>query len=262
MTIIFDELEYSKNLLDPNSTIEVKNKDIYILGKYFRYLGMKDKEIEKNLLEFCNKRMENFNEQMEYKIIERAVNNSKKQNLRIYHPVYVTKKELDNIRLLNDNKLEKILFTMLVLSRCDRMYLGKTDSNYFVNNKFSYICHFSHVYAKKIDQIKFKKYLFDLGYIDALINTKNLKGRCKDSFKLYFADENSEKLIYIYDIYNLIKYYPFYCIKCGKITEKKSNSQKMCEECFTKNRKYQENERVKNYNKTLRKSNKVSINDE
>ena len=36
-------------------------------------------------------------------------------------------------------------------------------------------------------------------------------------------DDNSEAIIFIDDMENIIDYYPFSCEKCGKIIDKKSN---------------------------------------
>ena len=245
MSFIFNELEYAESLLEYGPKKSIKNNDLYILGRYYSYMGYDLKEIRNGVESFLKKYNTGYNEVLFSNQLDKIVKDSVKIPLRIPKPVYITKNEINKIRSVHNYKMEKILFVLLVVSRYYKLMRDKEYNGYYVNQTFSSILSLAHVYAKKSDKEIMQHVLRDLGFIRPIEPDGIHKSNGKDNLQLLYDDENSEKTIYITDMNKIIEFYPFFCSVCGKITEKKSNRQKMCDECFYKNRREYENERMR-----------------
>ena len=116
--LVFDEVEYAKNLLEKGFEGFVSLKDLSIIAKYLREeenLGFK--KIEKRLIEFCVKYNPSFNVVKNAKFIQRAVASARNYNLRRPEAIIITKAEIEKIRSINNWQYEKVLFVMLVIAK-------------------------------------------------------------------------------------------------------------------------------------------------
>ena len=97
--------------------------DIKLLIKYWRYHGVTDKEDLKLLLENYLRKFSPFFESLllvnqdRQKLIYKIIGETKNQKLRIPVPVPVTENELTFCHSAKNHRLEKILFSALVLSK-------------------------------------------------------------------------------------------------------------------------------------------------
>ena len=236
MTLIIDEYSYALHLLEYGFSGYMKWQDLLILAKYYRHLGESTQSISKKLVEYSQKFNSEYNDIVFSDKIESAVRTSKKQNLRIPQPVFITQNELDSMRIVNNYRYEKILFVMLVLSRNNKMFNNNLGGDYYINQKFSTILSLAKVYMRKEERNKLKNSFFVLGLIDAPSPIKIPKDK-RDNFKLLFADENSEKILWVKDLNNIVDFYFPYCQSCGKQIDRKSNRQKFCDECWMERNK-------------------------
>jgi hypothetical protein len=234
MTIkILNELSHAEYLLEHGFTRYMYGGDLFILAKYFRYLGMNECEVEDNLVKFCEKFEPSFEMDTGYKTIDWNLKKSKKYGLRVPVDVPITKEELEKIRNLNNYRYEKVLFTLLVLAKYSKLtdgFLGdrRTDEDnsrfYYFNGRFNFILKNAHVSEKKNENIK--NILVKSGFIEQTYNGKE--------YKILFTkveDINKHEVL-INNIDLLITFYPFYCQKCGKIIFKSNNRHKYCFDCW------------------------------
>jgi hypothetical protein len=242
MMRIFDELKEAEWLIKNGFRKGFNTFEIGLVAKYYRYINLKEKEVKENTFEFCKKYYPVYNEILDYPIIERQIRKSKKYKLRIPVDVPITENELNIIKSLHNYRHEKILFTMLFLAKYEKLtnISNKTEvnKNYYSNQKLSTIYKLSHTSKKKNENIRNILYKKEL-IIDVDVNI----------FLLKFVDyqDTSEIKIVINNVDDIISFYPPYCEICGKILEKKSNSHKLCNNCFENKRQLKKNEWRRNY---------------
>lgn len=234
MIKIFDELEYALNLLK-NGFSSHYGIDIMILVKYYKYIGYRNNEVKKEVISFCKKFDPNFN----LFLFESKIDNIIKKtngNLRIPIDIPVTEKEVEKIKELKNFRYEKILFTMLVFAKYNKLTnnspKGNLTEKYFYNGKLSHLFRIAHSSQKKNENIGYVFY--QNGYISDI--------RKKDTFIINFTDmaDNSPVKILVNDIKNTYKFWKSYCVECGEYMEKRSNSHILCKKCY-KNRKKEQN---------------------
>lgn len=171
MNIILDELNYAERLLAHGFSRYMRMKDLIVLAKYFRYLGKNDLEVKGELLNFCNKFIDEFTESIYAEKIEKALIVSSKVGLRVCADVPVTERELQMIRKLKNYRYEKVLFTMLVLGKY--YYLTNPGNKnarvnrYYVNLDPKEILRRSRTSLKRGENIFHR--LYRLGLLDAVM---------------------------------------------------------------------------------------------
>lgn len=244
--MIFDELSEANNLLKNKDVDFFRIKDLTILAKYFRHVGMDWKETETNLLNFCKSQNVAKYDESRYYLIERALRGAKKYKLRVPTVCSITREELKRIETLQNPKAERILFVILCLTK----YLDATD---IIINKKQYdekklIC-----WTKSGIIFKMARYsnnFFDrnmlLGDIErtSLIKTIFNKSSTKTGIVLNVYYPESEPIIYFNNPENVYKLYKAYkdgkimkCSECGLTTIKNSNRQLLCDRCWVERRK-------------------------
>jgi hypothetical protein len=238
--LIFDEKKHALNLLKNGfSTSYINFNDLCILAKYFKYIGKNRTQIRKNLQDFCIKFGQEYNEVLFRDRLENAIRQSQKYGIRIPIDINVTETELEKIKNIGDYKRQKILFVMLVIAK----YFKYTDSrlqdkrkrintNFYVNENFIDIIELANVNIQRLER---RDILYDLEQ-SGLISTKGNK-RDDIYFLINFIDEESDIAIVINNIDDIVKFYPVYCEKCGKIIRDKSKRHNFCENCYKEYRK-------------------------
>jgi hypothetical protein len=219
--VILDELSYAQNLLFGSTPPTISGNDLVILSKYYKYMGQNKKEIENNLKSYCHKLDPYFNDCMFEDYLKRSISISEKHELKLPKEIPITINEISKIKELKNFRYEKVVFILLAVSK----FLNNGVSEYYINYGFNSMLRMAHTNQKKGENIA--KYLLDLGYI------MPIDGRYNTAYKIVFTNpsENSDIAFQILDINNILFYYPFYCEKCGKQIEKKSNNHKICTDC-------------------------------
>ena len=236
--MIFCEKEYAENLLQKGFKTFMSQRDLSILAKYFKYLGKSQPEIEKELIDFCYKHNPDFNEVIfDYKI-NKALNASKKYDLRIFTDVNITKREMDTIRAINNYQYQKILFVLLAISK----YFDKNKNEYYTKTRFPSLLKYAKVYYNKQQKIEALNYLNSTN----LINTTY-----QGSYRINYVDnlDDAENIIIISDMDNMIDFFPSYCSCCGKqIIKKYKQKYNLCDDCYHDKRKKDVLNNVNNHN--------------
>lgn len=223
---IFNELEYAEKLLQHGFTKSQTKGELIILAKYYRYTGVENfEELKNKIIEFCKKYNKEFVEYIYIDDIEYAIRRSEKNSLRIPQDIPITRNELERIRSLKNYRYEKVLFILLVLGKYFKITnTGKksTSSTYYIPSMpFNNIFRLAHVTQKKNENILY--YLYKNEFIGNNYVT--------DSIFLKFTnvEDNSDVEFYVTNINDIIKFYPKYCLICGKKIE---DNKKYHLECF------------------------------
>lgn len=251
----FDEVRDAEILYNhgfPNGNIDYSQ--MYLVAKYIREtFNYGEIRLEKALIDFCQKYDKTFNPVIEEEAIKKWVKSAMEYNLRKIENVSVTKKEIDFIKQIKNEREKKALFAMLVLAKALKkggIKRHKPDSK--PSNKY-YIR-----YSNFIDIIRLTK-LNNMREIDLA----NIIFKHKEHFTFYkpekelirinFIDKNQTNDIVISKLDNLMDYFhnlfsdnktiknygehKSKCISCGKEILKNSNRQKKCKECAMNERR-------------------------
>jgi hypothetical protein len=252
--MVFYEKKRAKILLEQGTQSFVTYEDLSILAKYFKYIGKNKIQIEKSLIEFCEKNICNFNEILFRGKIEDAIKSCDKFGIRLHIDVPITSNELDTIKNCGDYKRQKILFTMLVVAKYfkynDTRLIPKKnnahDDDFYVNIKWLDILKMAKVNVSKLER---RDIIYDLEQSELVTIIKRRQGGV--SFQVNFIDENSEPIITIDDMDNVISFYYFNCEKCGKPIKDRAKRHDLCEDCFLARKKELTKLRVRKHRKNV-----------
>lgn len=228
--MIFCEKQYAEDLLKYGFTGFMSQRDLNILARYFKSIGKNKKQIRSDLIEFCKKYNQGFNEFLFETQIRRAIDSSQKYKIREHIEISISEKEMDIIRAVKNFNKEKILFVMISIAKYFKFnHVGqeKQSPHFYVNAKFSQIAKMARVNISKKER---NQILFDLNE-SGLIET-NLFG----AFKINFVDNENEEII-IKDMNNIISFFPIFCSSCNKKMDKKLPRHDMCKECYQEKRR-------------------------
>jgi hypothetical protein len=232
MSLIFDEYTYAVNLLKNGFQDYLRGTQLLVLAKYFFYLGQSKKVVRENILNFTLTYDPYFNDVLNGHRIDKAIKNATKKSLRFSQDVLVTENEIEKIKSLKNNKIERILFVLLVIARKSNMDRNAEKENYYVNSKFSTILSLSRVYLKKDEREDVRNNLNNSGILE-IQEPNDISTRTGiDGYQLFYADKNSGSCILVTDLNDIVSFYPQFCERCGKIIERKSNRQKLCPDCW------------------------------
>lgn len=240
--MVFYEEKRAKILLEQGTQSFVTYEDLSVLAKYFKYIGKNKIQIEKSLIEFCEKNICNFNEILFRGKIEDAIKSCDKFGIRLHIDVPITNNELEIIKNCGDYKRQKILFVMLVVAKYfkyndTRLTQKKNDNHdddFYVNIKWLDILKMAKVNVSKLER---RDIVYDLEQSElvTIIKRRNNK-KNGTSFQVNFIDENSEPTIIINNMDDIISFYFFNCEKCGKPIKDRAKRHDLCEECYKKKR--------------------------
>ncbi len=234
MNTILDEFVYAEKLLKSGLTRFMSGKDIRILIKYYRHIGVEEDKLYEKIVNYLKKIYSDYPEPIYQNFINRIIITSKKYNLIISEPVPFRKNELEKIRTLKNYRLEKLLFTILILSKYDFIMKSKNEdykndyNNYTLNLKDSTVLRFAKISKKKDEDLFHELILSGL--------MKHVRGGGFDVI-LFDRDDTSDILFYVEDINNIWSYYKPYCEICGIEIEKRNNRHSLCNECYKINYK-------------------------
>lgn len=228
--ILFDEKERFDELTECDDGFAFTQKDFMILIKRYRYLGIKDEEINKFLYD-------NF-----HGVHSDRINKAfKSARGLVYEPVkeiIIYKEELDIIQKQLDYNLQRLMFIILCLCK----FQNNKNKNYlyFKNNSnisLAKILQISNV--KSVDRKrKIKNFvpLAQQGYIDTV----------NGEFQILYYKETGTPIMKFVPYNDMIYEYRSYigdrvirCDECGKWIYKRGNKTKYCLDCakIIKNRK-------------------------
>ena len=125
--MIFNEKEFGKFLYEHQADTILPPKtysvwELTILAKYLRQeLKKSEKEIKNGIIKFCNLNYPGFDSDVEYEKINKVMIECYKTDLRKCTPVPITKSEWENIQKCSTEKIQKLLFAILAISKFNRL---------------------------------------------------------------------------------------------------------------------------------------------
>ena len=79
----YNEQEYGKKIYDDGFQTDFVRYELVVLVKYLKSIGMKKKETEVFLYEFCEKYIISFNKIKYYKVIDGAIRDGRRGNNKL-----------------------------------------------------------------------------------------------------------------------------------------------------------------------------------
>lgn len=228
MKMILDEYEYVQKMIKEKRFLDkpMSSTDINILAKYYRWCeGLTGNKLKNEVINFCEKATNIYNDISYESRIDYACNLSKKLKLRVPKPVYLTLTEIDIIKNieLNEN-IKKTLFGMLCLSKYYKITSIKItkNENEINSDKLYYNRPISDVLMlMKIRLNKAQRY----GLMYELQHSKLVNARYNGNYEILFYDTIGEQKYEIKYIEDILMYYEIImknkenltiCSKCGK----------------------------------------------
>ena len=231
-----NEYTYAENLLNkqdlkacdlgdkPSSTLN-------LLARYYREIGKNDDEIKELLSDFLNRCLKDkYKESKWIDSIFYQVVKSKKYNLKKVDNVIVTKSEMEIIQSVKGKSKQKVLFTLLVLSK---YYNAVSDKNKnWTNLEYKKIFKLANVQLSIQNQALLINDLYNCGFVNV---SKNVG---KPNIQVNFVDNESDTVLTITRLKDLGKEYLMFCgedyircQKCGTLVKNYKNTNKYCKTC-------------------------------
>lgn len=241
MLVLNENTHFKK--LNENGFEKYPNKrDLLVLCKeWLKEKEYSNEQLKHKMIEFCK----NFNSQFNIVKTENLFINvlkdiNKENKFEFNSSIKITKKEINELKQIDNFKKQKIMFVILSLAKW-------RNANYiYLNNgssiKVSDIFELAKVKCTKKEQFKILHELNEIGFIDI-----QLKPILKCMIPICDCELNAINEIEFDIDDNLIFYWEKYvlphCEICGKPFERKSNRQKYCVKCA----KFVKNEQNKSY---------------
>lgn len=233
---IFDEKSEIENMINKNC---VNKKNIReTINKIARYnyfvLDMDADDNYNAILGYITDNNSDTSEESLYSIIDECIRRAPKRPLRVIDDIIITKEELAFIKNIDNNTIERILFSLLATAK----YLNAINSN-DLNTAYlttSEIFKIAKVAVTKEKKIEIMQYLYGGGFIEpstcATTTAKKLTYVYNDgepALKLNAAEYRDLGYTYMAQIYP--KHYRR-CAVCGKyIKIQKGKDIRVCNDC-------------------------------
>lgn len=227
----YDEEAYAKRVYENGFTDNFFNlKEALLVAKHIRNaFGYGDTRVKNCLIEFCitHSKHLSFQHGRDWRMINNVVKNSREPFKKPQKNIFITENEIHAINRLSSYSRRKMLFVLLVLAK-------KKD------NKIS-LYRAKEIRKYSMSRISNRQILENISYF----SRKGFFRVVGESYVCQFSDYDSSNAIFEIDDRNIfdlkkifVEYFgkeTFFCIQCGSLTEKKSNSQKRCDDCKVKN---------------------------
>ncbi len=249
--MIFYDKKRAEEILENGFSSFMSFEELFILAKYFRdEEGENDREIKDSLNDFCARHQSGFNEVLSRKKIASAIRSSKKNKLRTDIEININKKELDSIKMLKSHNLQKILFVMLSIAKYLKANYIPKNKDKEDNNKY-YVYSYNFIKILKMAKVNVSKHkrkllLYELeqsGFITTYPN---------GYFEVNIACDDSDTIITLNSLDDIIDHYVITCDACGKILDNVSKMHCMCTECYKKKRLEDVNKNVKKHTEKVK----------
>lgn len=245
MSLILNEVKQAKSILSSGEIGKKPSATLFLIAKYYRqYLKYSQKETIIELDKFMSKYYPNYNSVLWENIIENISKKANKYPIRQINKIGITKKELDYIKLLNNIKYEKLVFSMLCYAKAHN--LSNENNNGWVNCKIPELFRTSRINVKykddkmfMLNDIKNILLLDSVNENDEIIKLSLItfsKKNDNKNIKLNFIDDSDDYILYISDFRELGYEYMLYlgenytrCETCKVLfKQNKTNTYKYC----------------------------------
>ena len=257
MNFLLNEAELLNHTLESKEIDDTKPTNTFkVLIKYYLKDGKSREEVKKEVEKFLKNNKKYVYIKWEKTIdgmITTIINQNKvkedndKYKLLQINSLTIPRSELETIKSLNDEELEKFAFSILVATRT-RNLIASNHSNCFDDKSILYTDALLEDEGKKRSK-RFIYLLKEKGLVKTPIKISSV--RCE---ALFISNDNDEELV-IQDFNNFALYYLKWkghnniikckSEKCNTIIIKKSNVHKFCGKCADKNKRQLDSDRMK-----------------
>lgn len=229
--IILNEKQWIEDMIQNASLGNKPSETLGRLARYYRELGYKKNEIAKMLEEFMIRCDPTINVIRWQPVIENSIKYAQKGNLIDIPPIPITRKELDKIAELPGLLLQRLMFTLLCLSKYGNSINIKNSS--WVNRDVREILSLANIKVNVKRQSLLFNDLWNAGYIgfSNIIDNINVNVKIID-------DSEEEVIMKIDDFRNLGNQYMRHigdgymvCSHCGLVIKRNAPNQKYCKDC-------------------------------
>jgi hypothetical protein len=246
LIIIFDEKKYAEETIRQGLSENYRKKDLFILSKYYRFMGYNDADIKEHLIAICKRNDPEFNEVVHRKLLHAAIEISKSQKLKLPIFIDITNSEMNMIRSQENDTLEKLMFVLLVIAKYNKSCSKSTYEKFYVTLDIQDI--FTLAKISGLGNNEKHGFFAELNKRNLIYTTFN------NYYEIKFVNQESESVLnfkvdddLIYQFERFIGKHIINCECCGKLIKPNSNRQKVCKKCFSVLKKIQTKNRVKKY---------------
>lgn len=238
--IVLNEKKYAEECLKNGTISKPPYFTLNILSNYYYHvLGYRYSKILKSLMSFMETNSIDYKKNKLYwnDFIDKIAKKSGKHPIHELDGVWITSKELERIKSLNNKLLEKLAFTLLCLAKYSNSRFEK--NNDWVSLDYVEIFKLARITCGKQERYSKINILYKRGFVELAkrIDNLNLKIMYIDKETVDFSTSNGD--VFISDFrelgYEYLKYLGeniVSCKKCGVLIRgNKNGTKKYCKEC-------------------------------
>ena len=232
--IVLNEKEYAEQCLKSKTIGDKPFFTLSILAKYYYHChGYRKKKITDLLISFISECYPRYScNRADWDAhIEKMAASAGKYTLFEIDGIWITRAELDTIEGIHNKVLERLAFTMLCLAKLGNA--RNIKNNGWVNYTAKDIYSMARISCSVIDRYEKLSQLNQLSLLEFPKKNDNLSSR------VTYVDDDSEKILFIYDFrelgYEYLKYKGENFIRCHEcgilIRNNKAGTKKYCHQC-------------------------------
>lgn len=248
--IMLDEKEYVMNMIEQNKVSNKPSETISMMIKYHKGENVIKDNVYDIINEYMLKNYKYYNKTKWKDMIERYIDDIYEKDYKLVQIKYipVSSSELDKIKSIQNKRLERLMFTMLVIAKYYNII--NVNNNSWVNLKDKEIFKIANFNIPTKTQCLLINDLYSQKLIEYSKKVDNVNNR------VTFID-NKDETIEVNDLRDLGYFYDKYmgytklkqCEVCGKMFKASNNKNKYCTTCA----KSIKNEQNKSYYSNLGK---------
>ena len=231
--IILNEKTTAEECMNNRSLGAKPSDTLFRIAKYYNQYGYNKSEIGERLRDFLLRCSPETNLSNWRDIIEYASNNASKYKLIEIDYIPVTQIEINKIKQLDGELLQRLMFTLLCLAKYGNAISDK--NNNWVNREHNEIFSLANIKISDIRKAGMINNLCKCGYVTLSKIVDNI------NINVSFIDNDSTAAFKITDFRNLGNQFRkicgddyIYCKECGLTIKKTCNATKYCKECAAK----------------------------
>lgn len=220
------------NFVDENNPTNT----IKMIARYNHYVCQLDKDQSYNVInDYMRKNCSSYSEVGYYTAIQGCVKDATKRLWRDISQVIITKKELDVIKALNDDRQEKLAFVLLADAKYENACKDRNVN--YSNISIPELYRQARVTMPVKDRNMFLSFLYDNQLVQRNLNPdssgfKLLYVYDDDETALQLSENNYKELAFTYMNWKYGGYKE--CCSCGRLFKPKGNAQ-YCKSCTKEN---------------------------
>ena len=220
------------NFVDENNPTNT----IKMIARYNHYVCQLDKDQSYNVInDYMRKNCRSYSEVGYYTAIQGCVKDATKRVWRDISQVIITKKGLDTIKALNDDRQEKLAFVLLADAKYENACKNRNVN--YSNISIPELYRQARVTMPVKDRNMFLSFLYDNQLVQRNLNPdssgfKLLYIYDEDETSLLLSENNYKELAFTYMNWKYGGYKE--CCSCGRLFKPKGNAQ-YCKSCTKEN---------------------------